>query len=70
VSYIAGALGVCVAAFYYVMTLRVQQANMKNTLQTRQADILQRHAQINTSQEFWEAWHDLAYNQNFLTYEE
>jgi hypothetical protein len=29
VSYIAGALGVCVAAFYYVMTLRVQQTNMK-----------------------------------------
>ena len=70
VSYIAGALGVCVAAFYYVMTLRVQQTNMKNTLETRQADILQRHAQINTSQEFWDAWHDLAYNQNFLTYEE
>jgi hypothetical protein len=40
VSYIAGALGVCVAAFYYVMTLRVQQANMKSTLETRQAQLL------------------------------
>ena len=37
VSYIAGALGVCVAAFYYVMTLRVQQNNMKTTLETRYA---------------------------------
>jgi hypothetical protein len=36
-SYIAGALGVCVAAFYYVMTLRVQQNNMKTTLDTRYA---------------------------------
>jgi hypothetical protein len=40
VSYIAGALGVCVAASYYVMTLRVQQNNMKTTLETRQAQIL------------------------------
>jgi len=64
------ATSVTIAAIYYIMTLRVQQTNMKNTLQTRQADILQRHAQINTSQEFWDAWHDLAYNQNYLTYEE
>jgi hypothetical protein len=70
ISQFAAAIGVCVAAIYYVINLRVQQANMKNTLETRQADILQRHAQINTSQEFWDAWHDLAYNQNFLTYEE
>ncbi|MGD0805843.1 MAG: hypothetical protein ABSA11_17410 [Candidatus Bathyarchaeia archaeon] len=33
VSYIAGALGVCVAAFYYVITLRT-------TLQTRNAQIM------------------------------
>jgi hypothetical protein len=39
VSYIAGALGVCVAAIYYIMTLRVQQTNMKNTLDTRQAQL-------------------------------
>ena len=39
ISYIAGALGVCVAAVYYVMTLRVQQTNMKATLQTREAQL-------------------------------
>ena len=40
VSYIAGALGVCVAAIYYVMTLRSQQINMKANLETRQAQLL------------------------------
>ena len=70
VSYVVAAIGVCIAAIYYVMTLRVQQTNMKHTLETRQADILQRHAQINASQEFMDAWHDVVFNQNFLTYEE
>lgn len=37
VSYVAAAVGVCVAAAYYVMNLRVQQSNMKSTLETRQA---------------------------------
>lgn len=31
------AVSVSVAAVYYVMTLRVQQTNMKHTLETRQA---------------------------------
>ncbi len=39
VSYIAGALGVCVAAFYYIMNLRFEQNNMKTTLETRQAQL-------------------------------
>ena len=39
ISYMAGALGVCVAAVYYVMNLRVQQTNMKQTLETRQAQL-------------------------------
>jgi hypothetical protein len=34
------AASVSVAAIYYVMTLRVQQANMKSTLETRQAQLL------------------------------
>jgi hypothetical protein len=33
VSYIAGALGVCVAAVYYVMNLRISQRNQELTLQ-------------------------------------
>jgi hypothetical protein len=35
VSYIAGALGVCVAAIFYVLNLRISQRNMKQTLETR-----------------------------------
>jgi hypothetical protein len=38
-SYVAAALGVCVAAFYYVMTLRAQQNNMKATLKTRESQL-------------------------------
>jgi hypothetical protein len=34
------ATSVTVAAIYYIMTLRVQQANMKSTLETRQAQLL------------------------------
>ena len=39
VSYIAGALGVFMAAIYYVITLRDQQNNIKTTLETRQAQL-------------------------------
>jgi len=35
VSYIAGALGVCVAAIFYILNLRISQRNMKTTLETR-----------------------------------
>ena len=35
VSYIAGALGVCIAAVFYVLNLRISQRNMKQTLETR-----------------------------------
>jgi hypothetical protein len=48
VSYIAGALGVCVAAFYYVMNLRISQRNQalmlksqELTLETRRIDMLE-----------------------------
>jgi hypothetical protein len=34
VSYIAGAFGVCVAAIFYVLNLRISQRNMKQTLET------------------------------------
>jgi hypothetical protein len=68
--YMVAATGVLVAAIYYVMTLRTTQRNMKQTLETRQADILHRHAQINASKDFMEAWADVVTQQNFLTYEE
>jgi len=36
VSYIAGALGVCVAAIYYVMNLRISQRNQELSLKTQE----------------------------------
>jgi hypothetical protein len=36
VSYIAGALGVCVAAAYYVMNLRISQKNQELSLKTQE----------------------------------
>jgi len=52
VSYIAGALGVCVAAFYYVMTLRVQQANMKEAINNRRATFSNNMSQYACSEEW------------------
>jgi hypothetical protein len=37
VSYIAGALGVCIAAIFYVLNLRISQRNQRLTLETRKA---------------------------------
>jgi hypothetical protein len=51
VSYIVGALGVGVAAFYYVMTLRVQQANMKETNLNRRATFANNILQFFLSEE-------------------
>jgi hypothetical protein len=51
----AGALGVCIAAIYYVMTLRVQQENMKNTLETRQAQLFTGLYQTFYSKDFTDA---------------
>jgi hypothetical protein len=56
VSYIAGALGVCVAAVFYVLNLRISQTNMKNTLETRQAQILMSLYQKWSEPEFQEAF--------------
>jgi hypothetical protein len=53
-----------------VMTLRTQQLNMKNTLETRQADVLLRHNSIYSTQDFMDAWHNVVFGQNYLTYEE
>jgi len=40
VSYIAGALGVCIAAVFYVLNLRISQRNMKANTETRQFQLL------------------------------
>jgi len=49
VSQIAGALGVCIAAIYYIINLKNNQKNMKTTLETRQTQLfMQLFAQYNT----------------------
>ena len=55
----AGALGVCVAAVYYVMTLRVQQTNMKHTLETRQTQLFMQIFQEINSRDSWKEWNEL-----------
>jgi hypothetical protein len=59
VSYIAGALGVCVAAVYYVMNLRVQQENSKEVARNRKiaytTDIMKQFC----SKETTRRWGDL-----------
>jgi hypothetical protein len=48
VSYIAGALGVCVAAFYYVTNLRLTQRNQELSLKSQQQTLETRQIQIFT----------------------
>jgi hypothetical protein len=50
------AASVTVAAIYYIMTLRVQQNNMKATLETRQAQMFMNIYQQTTTKEFASAW--------------
>jgi hypothetical protein len=73
VSYIAGALGVCIAAIFYVLNLSISQKNQElslraleqsaqaqqQTLQTRQAQILMSLYQMMSNPEFGEAWKEL-----------
>jgi hypothetical protein len=59
VSYIAGALGVCVAAFYYVMNLRVQQTNMREAEKNRKLTFTTNILQNLNSKESSRRWIDL-----------
>jgi hypothetical protein len=55
--YMVAATGVLVAAIYYVMTLRTTQRNMKQTLETRQAQFLM---------SLYQRWSDPEYQDNFF----
>ena len=66
VSYIAGALGVCVAAIYYVMNLRISQRNQQlalksqdQTLETRQAQLFMPIYSTFCSDEFLKAFYTI-----------
>jgi hypothetical protein len=49
VSYIAGALGVCIAAIFYVLNLRISQRNQELTLKAQQQTLETRKLQFVTS---------------------
>ena len=51
VSYIAGSAGVCVAAIFYVLNLRISQRNMKQTLDTREFQLLMQLSEFITTKE-------------------
>jgi hypothetical protein len=54
VSYVAAAIGVCVAAFYYVMMVRYTQRNMRVALTTTLIGNI-------ADQKAWRTWLDLLY---------
>jgi hypothetical protein len=70
ISYMAGALGVCVAAIYYMMTLRTQKTNLKTTLETRQMQLYMQALQETRTREFVRDWIEITYHQNFKDYED
>ena len=51
VSYIAGSVGVFVAAIFYVLNLRISQRNMRQTLDTRQFQLLMQLSEFITTKE-------------------
>lgn len=55
------AVSVSVAAIYYIMTLRVQQANMKTTLDTRQAQLLMQIYDRVSNRDFTRDWAEINY---------
>jgi hypothetical protein len=63
VSYIAGALGVCVAAAYYVMTLRTND-------KLRKAQVMAAIFSRARDKDYQRQWTDLVYQYKFSNYEE
>jgi hypothetical protein len=51
ISYTAGALGVCIAAIFYVLNLRISQKNMRLTLETRRIVLIENIASRVTDEE-------------------
>jgi hypothetical protein len=62
VSYVAAAIGVLVAAVYYMMTLRITQRNMKQTLETRQAQLFMDLYRMASEREYFTAWNTFQIN--------
>jgi hypothetical protein len=60
VSYIAGALGVCIAAIFYVLNLRISQRNMKANTETRQFQLLMQLSAPSYTKEGFRNWFEFA----------
>ena len=69
VSYIAGALGVCIAAIFYVLNLRISQRNQRLTLETRQAQFYTQIYSHLTSEDSQRRWADVM-NMEWRDYDE
>lgn len=59
VSYVAAAMGVLVAAIYYVFTLRINQRNIKHTLETRQAQLFMQLYDKLTETKQWDEYTEI-----------
>ena len=69
-SYVAAAIGVCVAAIYYAMVLREQRRNMKMNLETRQAQLLMSILNRWTEPEHNKRWQTTLWNMNWVDYDD
>ena len=69
-SYIAGALGVCVASIFYILNLRMSQRNMKLTLDLRKGDLIQKYSSQISTRDIQAAYHDVVWAQDFSNYRE
>jgi hypothetical protein len=69
ISYIAGATGVAIAAIFYVLNLRISQRNMKQTLETRQAQFYTQVYSHLTSEDSQRRWID-AMNMEWRDYDD
>ena len=68
VSQVAAAIGVCVAAIYYVMVLREQRRNTKLTLETRQAQVFRDFHKTMESYEFTKMFQEIFYDWNWVDF--
>jgi len=68
VSYIAGALGVCVAAFYYVMNLRISQKNQELTLKALEQSAKAQELQLKAQQQNLETRQTQLFMQIYMRY--
>lgn len=59
VSYVAAAIGVCLAAVYYMLTLRTSQRNIRMSLESRKIELTNNILHDLLSEESWKRFADL-----------